>query len=88
MAVDNNEDPSFGFVDTGAPCDGPYGVQKSCDTMGLPLLPPLAPVTRKKRPLDYLVCVLVVVSIYILHPPCTATSITLPTLYSQTQAMT
>lgn len=52
MAVVDNED---GFVDVGK------GKGKEKDTMGDPLIPPASP-ARKKRPLDYLVCVLVVVS--------------------------
>jgi hypothetical protein len=62
VMVYENED---GFVDAGATNEGGEGTQKTPDTMGVPLIPPTGPYVRKKRPLDYLVCVLVVVSILI-----------------------
>jgi hypothetical protein len=55
-----------GFLDAGAKDAGEVCGGKSGDTMGLPLIPPVGPPARKKRPVDYLVCALVVVSFYLL----------------------
>eukprot|EP00026_Physarum_polycephalum_P010491 Phypoly_transcript_10655.p1 GENE.Phypoly_transcript_10655~~Phypoly_transcript_10655.p1 ORF type:complete len:372 (+),score=40.13 Phypoly_transcript_10655:82-1197(+) len=57
MGVVNDE----GFVDAGAKDEGEVQGGKNADIMGLPLLPPVAPPARKKRPVDYLVCALVVI---------------------------
>jgi hypothetical protein len=49
----------YGFAVLGGGKEG--NTQKSPGSQGLPLLPPEGDVARKKRPVDYIVCVLVVI---------------------------